>query len=691
MDQQRRILIFVTLSMLILVGWSNFVVPLFFPDAFKQPPAPNVEADAAALDRWNALLETPADALHPLNVTAATAQAVAQPDATPKHPHQSVSLGSDDPKTGFFLKVELTTLGAAVETIEFNDPRYTAVNQGKTPLKMVGNDPTAAQKTFAIRLPVPVGGGQPAGAQVDLEGVDWEIVPESQTPSAVSFRLVTSDGKFELTKTYELGQAPLDVLEQPHLRDTRLDSYGLKLTVSAKNLTDSAQLWQYELQGPVGTPLEDPKLATKWRDVRMGFLQDDGTGLDESQLPASEVVSQADENNLEIWKRHLKYLGIDVQYFAALIVPVEDQQKNPTVASSSPELVERTAEPQHSDISVLLQSQEVNLAPGGSVEQGFSLYSLPKRKELLSQIDAYAVTDFGWLGWICEAMLFILVGLNDLGMNYGLAIICLTIIVRTLLFPFSRKQALNVEKMKELQPKIKELQQKYGKDKEAMARAQMELFSKNNYNPFSGCLTLVLQMPIFFGLYRALYGSVDLRNAHFLWIENLAAPDKLFPLGFTVPYFGWTDFNLLPICTIFLFVGQQKLMMPPPADEEQAMQYRMMNIMMVVMGFMFYTVASGLCLYFIASSVWGMAERWLLTKFKPKPAPAGTPEVIVDPSRSGGPSNNGNRTTKTPDGKPSYLGELWQKMQEAADKQATASRPGGTVSKKPKKGKGPKN
>src|SRR5262249_2267388 len=157
--------------------------------------------------------------------------------------------------------------------------------------------------------------------------------------------------------------------------------------------------------------------------------------------------------------------------------------------------------------------------------------------------------------------------------------------------------------------------EKYGNDKEKMARAQMELFRKHNYNPAAGCLPVFLQLPVFMGLYQALNHAVDLRLAGFLWVDNLAAPDALFRLPFAIPYLG-EEFNLLPLITIVLFYVQQKMFMPPPANEEQAMQQKMMNFMMIFMGFMFYKVPSGLCVYFIASSLWGLGERKLLPKLK---------------------------------------------------------------------------
>ncbi len=132
-------------------------------------------------------------------------------------------------------------------------------------------------------------------------------------------------------------------------------------------------------------------------------------------------------------------------------------------------------------------------------------------------------------------------------------------------------------------------------------------------------------MPIFIALYQALQYSVDLRLAPFLYFKNLAAPDALFKLPFVVPWLGWTTFNLLPIITVALMVVQQKMFMPPPTDEQQEMQQKMMSYMMVVMGAMFYKFPSGLCVYYISSSLWGFGERKLLTWWKPTTtAPPGT-------------------------------------------------------------------
>jgi YidC/Oxa1 family membrane protein insertase len=220
--------------------------------------------------------------------------------------------------------------------------------------------------------------------------------------------------------------------------------------------------------------------------------------------------------------------------------------------------------------------------------------------------------------------------------SYGLCIIVLTVLVRGMMFPLSRKQALMSMRMQQLAPELKKLQEKHKDDRQALGMAQMELYRKHGVNPFGSCWVLLLQMPIFMGLYFALQESTHFRLAEFwpTWIVNLAAPDMLFGWTQSIPFISRVQdygsflylgpfFNLLPVIAVVLMIAQQKMLTPPPADEQQAMQQKMMKYMMVFFGLMFYKVAAGLCLYFIASSVWGFCERKLLPKKKPVLAEAG--------------------------------------------------------------------
>ena len=186
-------------------------------------------------------------------------------------------------------------------------------------------------------------------------------------------------------------------------------------------------------------------------------------------------------------------------------------------------------------------------------------------------------------------------------------------LVRGLMFPLGRKQALAAQKMQELQPHLKEIQEKYKDDKEQLTKETFALYKKHGVNPMGGCLPALIQLPIFVGLWQALNTSVPLRHATFLWIRDLAAPDMLFQFPFEVPFLGdW--FNLLPFLVVALMLVQTKLFSPPATTPEAEQQQKMMKYMMVFMGVMFYKVPSGLGIYFITSSLWAIGERLLLPK-----------------------------------------------------------------------------
>ena len=301
------------------------------------------------------------------------------------------------------------------------------------------------------------------------------------------------------------------------------------------------------LQGPVGLPLENADNTRKFRDLKMGFLLPDG-GLNATSKTASAVISDQQKNKDQEWKAPVRYIGVDVQYFAALVVPVDDQLKDPTIERSVPMVLDRPANQSHTDLSIQLDSKPIVLPPQQAVTQHFELFAGPKRKVLLEPLQAEGILDSSWFSppIVSHAMLGLLNFFHGLGLPYGLAIICLTICVRACMFPLSLRQTAQAHRMKEMQPRIEELKKKHAGDKEKFAMAQMQLWREHKINPMSGCLPLFVQLPIFTGLWMALNSSVDLRRAPFLYFHNLAAPDALFHLPFVVPFLGWTDFNLLP-------------------------------------------------------------------------------------------------------------------------------------------------
>lgn len=631
----RRIIAFITLSLLIVIGWQVFVLPRLL-----QPPKPAAQAEKKAPVQPGR--EKP-------DREAAAADEVVERQL-PENPQEKIRLGSLDPDSGYFMQATLITTGAAVDQIQLNDDRYRDLEDREAPLQIVrtvdggqGKNQTR-YRTFETEVEQVNEELKEFGKTLDT--VEWEIVREGDqapTSSSVTFRFRMPGGSFEILKRYELQRAP-EKVNLREARETWTEGYMLDLALTVRNVSDRPQTVGYMLQGPVGVPLESIESTRKFRDLKAELVFEEGT-TSMASLAVSDIVDQAENGKVEEWQRPFLYAGVDVQYFAALVTSGDLQKPSHYIAVIRPVVLERDPTAAHSDISLQLVSKPIELAAAGgendSFKHRYGLYAGPKREALLASIHAEEVVDYGWFGFVSRAMLAILTFLHDnLYFPYGIAIICLTILVRGALFPLSYKQAQSAKKMKDLQPKIAELKKKYGSDREKFARAQMELFRKHNYNIFSGCLPIILQLPIFIGLYNALNASVDLRMADFLWIDNLAAPDHLVNLGFHLPYIGeW--FNLLPIITVALFIVQQKMFMPPPPpDDEQAqLQHKMMKFMMIFMGFLFYHVPAGLCVYFIASSLWGMAERKALDLKKSETGPE--PEVAAAASAEPRPFGNG--------------------------------------------------
>lgn len=617
----RRVISFLLISMAVLFLWKAWVVD----PAKKRAEEARLKAkeEQEESEEPTTDFDVPAVAEKPLKL-----------EENPKN--EEILLGSADPASPYFLQVKLTTTGAAVRDIWFNDDRYHSLVNPEEPLAIASSVSTATDtyRTFELSME-DVDETLRKGTGKGLNEVEWELVAHDESSCRFEFQL---QGQLRIAKTYSLTKSEGSEAELVEQRISSADGYQLRLNVEVTNIGGQPQSVGYHLLGPVGFPLENPDTARKFRDVKFGFY-DEGE-LDHDSLTVADLVEKIDEDDLDQWKKRFQYAGIDGQFFAALVIPEgreipvkTKKEKRETVTQKKSDdyvdyyqgrLIDKAEEPQKSEVSVEFFTEQAELLPGEKLTDSWSLYAGPKRQGPLDQIQAAEVLEYGWFSWISKSMVWLLQFFhNNLFLPYGLAIIALTVLVRGAMFPLSKKQAVSALKMKELQPKLAELKKRYGNDKQKFAHAQMELFRKTGTNPLAGCLPVFLQMPIFIGLYWGLSAAVDLRAARFLWVDNLAAPDQLFKFPFKIPYIGWY-FNLLPILTIGLFIAQQKLFMPPPApDDDQArMQHKIMNFMMIFMGFLFYHVPAGLCVYFIASSLWGIAERKMLDVGKAKANPA---------------------------------------------------------------------
>jgi YidC/Oxa1 family membrane protein insertase len=507
-----------------------------------------------------------------------------------------------------------------------------------------------------------------------LRDSNWQIeLPEGDPAEPVvefRFRLSPNDlqaidqsGELELVKRYRLAVLPAEARD-----DSLFPAYHLALDLEIRNAGSQEQQVAFRLDGPTGLPIEGwwysnkihPRFmaAAGARDV-VWNTPEGGRGL----IGGSQIykeTKEAEEKNqapaitlfAEVAPQPVEYIGVDTQYFAVVLQSDLEDEPSPTefqqaLAIAAGEVGEKKkSRPKTTNATFRLISQPLTIPPGGAYTEHFTVFSGPKQPALLEAYGLERVIEYGWFRPIARLLAAVLHFFESLPLvNYGLAIILLTVLVRSCMIPLSRKATKNAQMMQELAPEMKRIAEKYKNDMEKRSAAQRELFAKNNYNPFGGCLLMFIQLPIFIGLYRALSVDVELRQAPLIpgmsWCSNLAGPDMLWYWEPYLPAFlagetGWLGpyLNVLPIVTIILFLLQQKMFMPPATDDQTRMQQQMMKFMMVFMGVLFFRVPSGLCVYFIASSLWGLAERKLLPPVGKQPA-AGGAAATVEQKKAG--------------------------------------------------------
>ena len=481
---------------------------------------------------------------------------------------------------------------------------------------------------------------------VDVARTNESQIALTRTISSAKLADFDMSGPIVVTKIYSLPTVPED-----QIHDLDSETFHFNLTVEIRNKSDEAQTLAYELDGPAGATTETWWYAMKihGRSSAIGYIAGarDVVGGNKDTpflfFSASEIVDGSEDDPPEVnficdpyeespEARQLLFAGVDTQYFNISLIPETSDEQPFEVNSLSAYLNGHVPVPENARLKKLVDCtfqmvKKIELAPGGTYSHTFEIFAGPKEQDLLSAYGLGEVETFGWFAWFSKPLLWLLhlFYFITFKFSYGIAIIMLTVLVRCLMIPFSRKAALNAQMMQHLQPQMMEIKERHKEDMQMQSQAQRELFSKYNYNPLSGCLPMFFQLPIFIGLYRGLSVDIALRDKPLIpgmsWCSDLSAPDQLFYWKDWMPAMladetGWLGpfFNILPIATMVLFMAQQKLFMPKGGDEQQQMMQKMMGFMMPIMGLMFFKVPAGLCLYIITSSLWGIVERLMLPK-----------------------------------------------------------------------------
>ena len=298
----------------------------------------------------------------------------------------------------------------------------------------------------------------------------------------------------------------------------------------------------------------------------------------------------------------VEWAGFTDRYFLSSLIPKNITDARVKVSYSEPVTTTR-----------YITSLD-RIDPGKQIQVSFDCFMGPKNLKLLSSYEnnLKKAINFGWFDLLAKPCLMGMNLIHDVIPNYGIAIILLTILIKLLFWPLGTKSYKSMNDMKKVQPLMMEIREKYKDDKQKMNQEVMNLYKTYKVNPMSGCLPMVVQMPIFFALYRMLYQAIELRHAPFMgWIQDLSAPDRLFDFGVTIPFmqapYGIPVLTIIMGATMFL---QQK-MSPSTGDPTQA---KLMMLMPLFMTVIFVNFPAGLVLYWLVNNVLSIGQQYYIQK-----------------------------------------------------------------------------
>ena len=396
---------------------------------------------------------------------------------------------------------------------------------------------------------------------------------------------------------------------------TAHDSSGLAVRQTWRVRPDDYALdLEVEIRGvPAASPITDYSLTSRsWPLFNESDLLGDQRALRATSLVGSDVHREGAGGLIRAPKRfdgNAVWAGVHTRYFfagvAAVGAPTRGVISGGERRALTPDqmaIVGPNAKPEQDVVTNTL----VVALPGATAPVNrFLVYVGPNEYQRLLRykLGLEKALDLGW-AWIVPfstALLKLLVAIYGLVKNYGLAIVLLATTVRLVLHPLNMSSMKSMRAMQRLQPEIERLKVKYKNDAQAMNTAMMALYKENKVNPAGGCLPMLVQMPVFFALYAVLFNAIELRQAPFLWITDLSAPDLLATvMGFPL--------RLLPIVMAGSGLLQQRMSPTPP---DQAPTMYLMNVVMLVF---FYNLPSGLVLYWTVMNLLTALQQWLVLR-----------------------------------------------------------------------------
>ncbi|MBI3877693.1 MAG: membrane protein insertase YidC [Verrucomicrobia bacterium] len=273
----------------------------------------------------------------------------------------------------------------------------------------------------------------------------------------------------------------------------------------------------------------------------------------------------------------------------------------------------------------------VTLAPGGAMQREFLLFTGPKEYHTLARLAKQFGNEldlemgFGFGSFFAKCLLLAMNGLNSIGLPYWLCIISITVIIKLLFWPLTTASTRSMKRMQELQPQIKALQDRYKEDPQKMNVKMMELWKENKVNPMSGCLPMLVQIPVFIGFFSMIRTAIELRGERFLWAADLSQPD-------TIAHVAGLPVNPLPVVMAVTMLWQARL--SPPSPGMDPMQQKMMKYMPLMFVVMLYNYSAGLTLYWTVQNLLTIAQtKYTYAKQEKEKAAAAAPKSDPTPKK----------------------------------------------------------
>ncbi|MDJ0642493.1 MAG: membrane protein insertase YidC [Erythrobacter sp.] len=567
MDNQRNLLLAVALSGLLILGW-DFAMRIFYPQASITAPAEQVEpapgADAAGTPGTGASSGDLGEGVQPAGPVDLS-EALADP--------QRVVI--DTPK----LAGSINLVGARIDDIVLKDYRET-VDKDSGPVRLFAPERTDEQYFAEFGF---IAGGERMPSSAVWQADGERLAPDSPVTLTREANGLTYSIALSIDANYMI------TAEQSVANTSEAAAIVQPFTFIKRTSANASPDEFIVHAGPIGVfdgTLHDPNSYEELAEI----------GRDMPQGAAS-------------------WLGFTDRYWHSALVPGEGEVNSVGFRSLGEELFRA---------DVLYQPE--TLAPGASLTQSTRLFAGAKDSVILDRYEDSGITYFGkaiswgWFEWFEKPMLLLLRTLNGWIGNFGLAIIALTFIIRGLLFPIAQKQFASMAQMKAVQPKMKAIQERYKDDKQKQQQEIMQLYKDEKVNPLAGCLPLIIQIPIFFALYKVLILAIEMRHEPFIpfWIRDLSAPDpwtilNLFGLlPFEVP--GFLGIGVLAVLlgiTMWLTFKLNPSAMDP-------MQQQIFNFMPWILMFVMAPFAAGLLLYWVTSNILTLAQQKYLYSKHPQ-------------------------------------------------------------------------